>query len=73
MTRAEFVAKATRKAQQAIGVPGNWWGTWDEVTNGTIRVTFMRGGSGGWRISRGKTTISNHASRSSAIAKARKL
>lgn len=70
MTRAQFEAKAVRDMERAIRVPPGWWGTWNDVTNGTVRVRF----SGTcWTISvRGKR-VSRHDSRSSAVSKARKL
>ncbi len=70
MTRAEFVAKATRKAEQDLRIPAGWWGTWDDI-NGPreIRIRF----SECWVIRQSGELISKHYSRASAIAKARKL
>lgn len=70
MTRNQFIDKATRAAERSLGVPAGWWGTHQDVTNGTVRVTFTKRW---WRVSKMGRTISRHDSRSFAISKARKL
>lgn len=70
MTRKQFIDKATRGAERSLGVPAGWWGTYQDVTNGVVRVTFTKRW---WRISRTGVTVSRHDSRSFAISKARKV
>jgi hypothetical protein len=72
MTRAEFIARATRAAEQEMGVPAGWWGMYRDVRgpNGT-RVHWS---SNAWTIrdSDGKM-VSRHDSRQFAIRKAVRL
>jgi hypothetical protein len=70
VTRREFVDKAKFAAERRLGIPTGWWGTWTDVTNGVVRVTFTRRW---WRVSCAGRTVSRHDSRSFAIAKARKV
>ena len=71
MTRVEFIARAIKEAERAIGFPSGWWGRWRDATNGTGRVHW----SGRvWFISwRSGKRISRHDSKVSAIRKASKL
>jgi hypothetical protein len=70
MTRKQFEAKVIRNAERLLRVPAGWWGTWLDVTNGTVRVRFS---SSGWTVSvRGKR-VSRHGSRASAVSKASTL
>ena len=81
MTRAEFIARATRAAEKALYIPPGWWGIYRHVTGpaeaegGLVHVKYMSGG--GWRIvlevGGALSTVSTHDSRPSAIAKARRV
>lgn len=79
MTRAEFVARATRAAEKALFIPRGWWGIYRHVTGpaegGLVHVKYMAGG--GWRVvlelDGALSTVSKHDSRPSAIAKARRV
>lgn len=70
MTLSEFTKRALRAEQQRLRIPPGWWGTYQDVTNGTVRVRFT---GSCWRISCAGMTISRHDSRDFAISKARKL
>lgn len=70
MTREQFVAKAAREAERALGIPLGWWGDYRHVygPNGE-RVFFS---SGGWTCAVGEQR-SRHDSRAFALGKALRL
>jgi hypothetical protein len=71
MTRKQFIERALRIIERSLLIPRGWWGTWRDVTNGSVRVRYSGGGI--WTLSvRGKR-VSRHDSRAGAISKARKL
>jgi hypothetical protein len=70
MTRDKFIAKAVRAAERALEVPPNWWGTWRDVTDGTVRVKFT---GSCWRISCAGMKMRDHDSRALAIRQAARI
>jgi len=72
VSRAQFVAKAIRTAERALGVPAGWWGAYVDVRGpGGRRVQFgQMHGSRCWVVSVNGKRISGHDSRIGAIAKA---
>jgi hypothetical protein len=70
MTRAQFVAMAVKAAERQLGVPPGWWGTWRDVTDGTVRVRWT---GQWWRISCAGIEIGRGDSRPNSIARARKM
>ena len=72
MTRKQFEERAIRSKEQLLGIPCGWWGTYNDVTDGSRRVHRSRGG-GTWIVSLDGKIVSRHDSRCFAIRKAARL
>lgn len=71
MTEDEFVRRAVKAYRSHHGIPVGWWGRWNDLTDGTCNV--RRVGTMLWRLTKNGRLVSQHASKASAVQKARRL